>query len=214
MRSGRRHGKRRRERDDVAWEDGAVRSENVAPPWETERLILRHVVPDDFEALFAYQSRPDVAQHLLWGPRTGEEVRTALALKVASTSITSEGDVLALAIVRKDTGTMIGDAILQLVSTEHRTVELGYIIHPDHQGRGFATEASAALLRHAFEHLRSHRVIGRVEVRHTASARVLEKLGMRREAYFVENEFVKGEWQSELVYAILDREWLAQRAHA
>jgi RimJ/RimL family protein N-acetyltransferase len=50
-------------------------------------------------------------------------------------------------------------------------------------------------------------VIGRVEPRNHASARVLEKLGMRREAHFVENELIKGEWQSELVYALLEREW-------
>jgi RimJ/RimL family protein N-acetyltransferase len=52
-----------------------------------------------------------------------------------------------------------------------------------------------------------HRVIGRTEARNLASARVLEKLGMRREAHLVENEWVKGEWQSELVYALLEHEW-------
>ena len=51
-----------------------------------------------------------------------------------------------------------------------------------------------------------HRVYGRLEARNTASARVLEKLGMRQEAHLVENEWVKGEWQSELVYALLARE--------
>ena len=56
--------------------------------------------------------------------------------------------------------------------------------------------------------LRLHRVVGRLEPRNTGSARVLEKLGMRREAHLVENEWVKGEWQSELVYAILAREWI------
>ena len=50
-------------------------------------------------------------------------------------------------------------------------------------------------------------MIGRLEARNTASARVLEKLGMQREAHLLENEFAKGEWQSELAYAILDREW-------
>ncbi|MDP9231451.1 MAG: GNAT family N-acetyltransferase, partial [Actinomycetota bacterium] len=60
-----------------------------------------------------------------------------------------------------------------------------------------------------FEDLRLHRVIGRAEARNVASARVLEKLGMRQEAHLIENEYVKGEWQSELVYAILDREWRA-----
>ena len=61
--------------------------------------------------------------------------------------------------------------------------------------------------RIAFDDLGLHRVIGRLEARNAASARVLEKLGMRLEAHLVENEWVKDEWQSELVYAILDREW-------
>jgi RimJ/RimL family protein N-acetyltransferase len=81
------------------------------------------------------------------------------------------------------------------------------VFHPEHQGRGYATEASRRLLRIAFEDVGLHRVVGRLEARNTPSARVLEKLGMRREAHLVENEWVKGEWQSEVVLAILDREW-------
>jgi len=50
----------------------------------------------------------------------------------------------------------------------------------------------------------------RHEPRNVASGRVLEKLGMRKEAHFVENEWVKGEWQSDVVHAILDREWARQ----
>ena len=63
------------------------------------------------------------------------------------------------------------------------------------------------MLGFAFGPLGLHRVIGRLETRNVGSARVLEKLGMRREAHLVENEWVKGVWQSELVYAILAREW-------
>ena len=53
-------------------------------------------------------------------------------------------------------------------------------------------------------------MIGRLEPRNAPSAKVLERLGMRLEAHLVENEWVKGEWQSELVYAILEREWRAR----
>jgi len=63
------------------------------------------------------------------------------------------------------------------------------------------------LLRISFEQLEAHRVVGRLDGRNIASARVLEKLGMRKEAHFRENEFVKGEWTDELIYAILRREW-------
>ena len=101
--------------------------------------------------------------------------------------------------------------ILHWLSREHAVAEIGYIVHPDHAGHGYATEATRPLLAVAFDALGLHRVIGRVEPRNIASARVLEKLGMRCEAHLVENEFVKDEWQSELVYAILDREWRSQR---
>ncbi len=111
--------------------------------------------------------------------------------------------------ISKAAGELVADVVLIWVSAEHRQGEVGYIVHPDRQGRGYATEATRPLLRIAFEDLGLHRVVGRVEARNAASARVLEKLGMRREAHLVENEFVKDEWQSELVYAILDREWRA-----
>src|SRR5690348_15191588 len=98
---------------------------------------------------------------------------------------------------------------MQWVSERDRTAEVGFIFDPRHQGKGFATEAARALIGWAFGSAGLHRVYGRTEARNAASARVLEKLGRRLEAHFVENEWVKGEWQSELVYAILDREWTA-----
>jgi RimJ/RimL family protein N-acetyltransferase len=57
-------------------------------------------------------------------------------------------------------------------------------------------------------------VIGRLEARNGASARVLQRLGMRKEAELIENEYVKGEWQSEIVYALLDREWRGTTARS
>ncbi len=179
----------------------------LSGPVETERLLLRPFAAGDFDAVFAMQSRPDVARYLYWEARTEAEVRTALEKKIAGAAIHSEGDVLFLAAVLKTTNELVGDVVLEWVSRQHRTGEVGYIVHPDHQGHGYATEAVGVLLRVAFDELDLHRVVGRVESRNAPSARVLEKLGMRREAHLVENEYVKGEWQSELVYAILDREW-------
>ena len=181
----------------------------LTEPIETERLVLRLVDAGDLEAVHAYQSREDVARYLYWGPRSLDEAGASLEQKIASRAIHSEGDVLTLAVVSKKHDRLIGDFILQLVSSLHRQGEIGYIIHPDFAGNGFATEAGRVLLAIAFVDLRLHRVVGRTEARNTASARVLEKLGMRREAHLVENEWVKDEWQSELVYAILDREWRA-----
>jgi RimJ/RimL family protein N-acetyltransferase len=173
-------------------------------PIETERLRVRHLVADDLAAMHAIESRPEVVRWLYWEPRTEAEVRQALDNRIArarerpETGVTFGVEVLA-------TGVLVGH--ISLTVEPHRQGEIGFIFHPDHQGRGYATEAAAAVLAIAFEAYGLHRVFGRLEARNVASARVLEKLGMRREAHLVENEWVKGEWQSELIYALLAREW-------
>jgi RimJ/RimL family protein N-acetyltransferase len=177
-------------------------------PLETERLLLRPFTPTDFDGLYAMQSREDVARYLYWDARSRAEVREALEKKMPGTAIRSEHDILALAAVLKRSDELVGDFVLWLHGPEQG--EIGFIVHPDHHGHGYATEAGRVLLGLAFEGLGLHRVIGCAEARNAASARVLEKLGMRREAHLVENEWVKGEWQSEFIYAMLDREWLGR----
>jgi RimJ/RimL family protein N-acetyltransferase len=182
---------------------------DLALPIETERLLLRLQVPDDIDALYAIRSRPDVNTYLYTEALTRAEVQAKLDERIAKYSaLTAPGDTLLLAVVRRDTGEVIGDVTLNwLLPPEHAQVEIGYVLHPDHHGHGFATEACRPLLRLAFETLGAHRVCGRLDAANVASARVLEKLGMRQEAHFRENEFVKGEWVDEAVYAILASEW-------
>jgi RimJ/RimL family protein N-acetyltransferase len=154
-------------------------------------------------------SRPEVARWTYWEPRSVEEVSRALDRQVNQ----DRSQELALVAELRDSGEMVGHLTLSLGPPEHRHGEIGFMFHPDHQGRGYATEAARALIALAFETYDLHRVSGRLEVRNVASARVLEKLGMRREADLIENEWVKGEWQSEAVYALLAREWRAQGVH-
>jgi RimJ/RimL family protein N-acetyltransferase len=180
----------------------------VSPDWpiQTERLTLRPFEPDDLAALHRINADEEVARYLYNGPRTLEEVTALLQRKIDGAALRAEGDWLSAAVVARESGAVVGDVGLHWVSEEHRTAEVGFLFDPEHQGRGYATEAARALVGWAFAE-DFHRVIGRTEARNAASARVLEKLGFRLEAHLVENEWVKGEWQSELVYAILDREW-------
>lgn len=94
-----------------------------------------------------------------------------------------------------------------LRSVEHQTLEVGYLFSPAHTGRGYATEAVRALLDVAFRHVGARRVVARVDARNGRSCALLERLGLRREAHLVENEWVKGELTSEVDYAVLGREW-------
>ena len=181
----------------------------MKPDWplETERLVLRPFEDGDLNALYRMQSDAEVARWLYNDPRTLEETRAQLARKIAGAQLTAEDDWLSAVVVERETGDVVGDMALHWVSEQHKTGEIGFILDPAYQGRGYATEAARAFLTFGFESMGFHRVIGRTEARNTASARVLEKLGMRLEAHLVENEWVKGEWQSELVYAMLEREW-------
>jgi RimJ/RimL family protein N-acetyltransferase len=178
-------------------------------PIRTPRLILRPYTSDDFTALYDIQSRPEVTRYLLFDARDRDQARASLELKMAASELNDEGGNLTLAVALPQTGALIGDVTLFWLSRVNRQGEIGYVFHPDHGGRGYATEAALVMLRLGFEDLGLHRIVGRIDARNTASGRVLERLGMRREAHFVHNEFLKGEWTDEVVYAMLENEWRA-----
>jgi RimJ/RimL family protein N-acetyltransferase len=179
---------------------------------ESDRLLLRPYEDGDLAVLQAIYSRPDVVRWLYFEPQDEAAARERLRRKIASTELAADGSSIDFAVVLKATGEVIGDVNLARTSEAHRQGEIGFVFHPDHHGRGYATEAGGLLLGLAFGEYGMHRVVGRLESRNTASGRVLERLGMRREADLIENEWVKGEWQSETVYAMLDREWRSARA--
>ena len=174
-------------------------------PIETERLLLRPYREDDIDVLHDIQSHPEVVRYLYWEPRTREQVEKVI--RESSDQIDGEGGGLTLAIQPRGSDSMVGDVVLMYHSEVHRQGEIGYVLHPDHQGHGYATEAAREMLRLGFEQLDLHRIAGRLEARNSASAAVLERLGMQLEGHLRENEWVKGEWQSELVYAMLATEW-------
>jgi RimJ/RimL family protein N-acetyltransferase len=181
-------------------------------PLVTERLILRPFTPDDFDDLYAYHSLPEVARYLYWEARDREQARAALQKRTTQTELTDEGQYLILAVYWPAAGTVVGEVNLNWLSSEHRQGEAGFIFHPAYHGKGLAREASEVVLRLGFEDLGLHRIIGRCDPRNEPSWRLLERLGMRREAHFVQNEIFKGEWGDEYVYAMLADEWKARQS--
>jgi 8-oxo-dGTP diphosphatase len=146
---------------------------------ETERLLLRPLEPDDAAAVRPLVGDWEVARFLPhvpypYGPEAAEEwinhTRRGLAV----------GSEVTLAVTRKGDGALLG-AISLSVSIHGRSAELGYWIGRSSWGQGFATEAAAAMLRHAFERLGLQRVGARTLSHNKASLRVLEKIGLRFE---------------------------------
>jgi RimJ/RimL family protein N-acetyltransferase len=179
-------------------------------PIRTERLLLRPFGDADLDAFFDMYRRDEVARYLPWEPRTREQVVEMLERVKTFTSFEVEGQRIRLAVVLPESGAVIGDIGLNGANREHGEGEIGFIIQPQHQRQGFATEASIAVLRMGFEELGLHRIIARGDPRNAGSVGVMERLGMRREAHFVRNELIKGEWSDQVLYAILEDEWRAR----
>jgi RimJ/RimL family protein N-acetyltransferase len=177
---------------------------------ETERLRLRRLRDDDVEALVAYRSLPEVYRYL---PREGYDAHAARSLidEMRDREPGQVGTWFQVAVTERGSDVFIGDVGLRTDATQPHTFEVGYTFSPAHHGRGYATEAVRAVLGFAFESLGAHRVFGNCDARNIPSARVLERVGMRREAHHVEDWWSKGEWTSSFIYAVLAREWSSTR---
>lgn len=186
-----------------------------ARPIRTERLVLRPLTEADADDVFAYQSLPDVVEYLPWPVRDREESREHTAKRAGFTRLADDKDAIILAAElvgpNGEPGPVIGDMSIFLRSAVNAQVAIGWVFHPSRQGRGYATEAARAVLEFVFTEVGAHRVFAEVDPRNSPSVALCQRLGMRLEGLFVENEIFKGEWSDLAVYAILDREWAAGR---
>jgi RimJ/RimL family protein N-acetyltransferase len=176
-------------------------------PLTSPRLVLRPYEATDLPALHAMFGREDLCRYLPWGPMTLDQARDKLAQRLRQTGLDADGDAIVLAAIEAATGQHVGEFMLRRTNEESRQGEIGWSLHPSAHGRGLATEGARAMLRLGFEEGGFHRITAGSDPRNTASVKVMERLGMRREALFVENWFLKGEWVGEIVCALLEPEW-------
>ncbi|WP_299795692.1 GNAT family protein [uncultured Shewanella sp.] len=182
----------------------------MKPLFQTERIICREFEPDDLEAFAAYRALPEVARYQSWSEYC---YRDALALyeEMNKVPFATVGHWFQLAIVTKaEQGSqqMLGDLAVHFI--DGRQIEIGFTFAPDFQGQGYASEAVLGLLTYLFSELKPHRVIATTDCENVPSWLLLERVGLRREAHFIENVFFKGAWGSEFQYAILASEWKGQ----
>lgn len=181
-------------------------------PIRTERLTLRPFTRGDVDAVYAYRRRDDVSRYLFDVSLSREECALAVQQRIAQVGLEVEGDKVILAVELVENGALIGEVSLIWRSVDARQGEVGWIFDPTYHGQGYATEAANAMLDLAFGPGDIHRVSARCDVRNDASWRLMERLGMRREAHFREHAIFKSRWDEEFVYAILWQEWTALRA--
>ena len=179
---------------------------------ETERLILRAFTEDDFKAVHSYASSTENTEYMLFGPNNEEDTRAFIRRTIASASKEPVNN-YTFAVELKETGSLIGACDLHLRDNDDS--EVGWILHKDHWGKGYCTEMGRALLKLGFEEHNLRRIIARCDAENTASSRVMEKIGMRREGLFYDyrptRKGSRKPYRDELYYAILKEDSETQK---
>jgi ribosomal-protein-alanine N-acetyltransferase len=168
----------------------------------TDRLVLRPLEAGDFRAVHAYASDPEVVRFMDWGPNTLDDTTVFLDRMITSAA-RSPRTQFPLAIVPATGDVPVGVVELQIDSAEHRRADVGYVLGRSAWGHGYASEAAAAMLRFGFDELGLHKISATCDPDNRGSARVLEKIGMRREGVLRDHFLVRGQWRDRLLWAAL-----------
>tara|TARA_R110000824_G_scaffold118960_2_gene271465 strand:- start:86199 stop:86774 length:576 start_codon:yes stop_codon:yes gene_type:complete len=174
----------------------------VELPIETPRLVLRDFKKSDLKAVHAYSALEEVARYMVWGPNTLAQSKEAIE-GFLDDQRTPERRIFDVAVTLKPKREVIGGVGVRVIDRYNLTGEIGYTLHPDFWGYGLAQEAARAMLDAGFNALGLQRIVATCDQRNKASARVLERLGMRREGVFRGSKIIQGEWRDEYLYAML-----------
>ncbi len=169
---------------------------------KTTRLLLRDFVAADWPAVYVYQRDPRYLRLYEWTDRTPAEAQDFVQMFVDQQADQPRTR-FQLAITLPDSGEVIGNCGIRLAAAGSHEAEIGYEIAPDQWGRGYATEAVAAIIRFGLTELGVHRLSAWLVADNVASARVLEKNGFQIEGRLRDKERYKGRYWDVLMYARL-----------
>lgn len=178
------------------------------PTVETDRLTLRKMLPSDDEDMFEYAKNPAVTRFLLWDAHINRKF-THSYLKFIQSQY-SAGNFYDWALTLTESGKMIGTCGFSSFDIDNNAAEVGYVLSPDYWGNGIAAEALSRVMRFGFEELELHRIYARIMDGNAASESVAKKCGMRHEATLESSLFVKGEYRTIKIYAILREEFYSR----
>ena len=144
----------------------------------TERLVLRDFVADDWPAVLAYQRHPDYLRYYPWTARSEDAVR-AFVQQFVEEQAPRPRRRFQLAVTLPGDGELIGNAGIRRKPENDWEADIGYELAPARWGLGYATEAARALVDHGFREMGLQRISSWCIADNAASARVLERLGLR-----------------------------------
>ncbi|WP_027632086.1 GNAT family N-acetyltransferase [Clostridium hydrogeniformans] len=169
---------------------------------ETNRLVLREFIKEDLEDVHKYSSDTEVVKFLTWGPNTEEQTEKFLHNVISCKEEEQRKD-YDIAVILKEEGALIGACKIHIDSFHNKEASISYCYKKEFWGKNYAAEAGKAMVKFAFNELGMHRVYATCDPDNIKSARVLEKIGMKREGFLRENKLVKNQWKDSLLYSII-----------
>lgn len=169
----------------------------------TDRLVLREFLPTDLDSVQEYASDPEVVKYMPFGPNTVEDSKNFIARAIGYQTQNPRKN-FELAITLRTSGQLIGGCGIRNISDIEAS--MGYIFNKNHWGKGYATEASKALVDFGFSEMNVHRIHATCDPENGASRRVLEKSGMILEGRLRENIAIHGRLRDSLILSILVHE--------
>lgn len=174
------------------------------PTLTTKHLILRCISMWDAEDMYDYAKEEQTTEYLLWSPHKSlTETREHIAFMKDGYR---KGTCYDYAVILSESDTMIGTCGFVYVDNENKKAEVGYVLHPQHWGKGYGTEALQAVIDYGFHTLDLHRIEARYMIENIASRTVMKKAGMTFEGVLRKSLFVKGKFRDIGVCSILRSE--------
>ena len=183
-------------------------------PISTERLNLRPYQPEDLDSLWSFEQLPEVQRWLGWAPHSRDDLRQAMQDESSETThvlVVLDSTVIGHIMIMPRDGWAQSEVIDRVKGTE---AELGWMFDPAFGGAGYATEAVRTVINICFTMLDVRRVHAGCFADNTASWRLMERIGMRRETHSRATALHRdGTWHDSLSYGLLRDEWRTDHDH-
>ena len=175
---------------------------------KTLHLRMRSFREEDWQAVHAYSTDPEVLRYIPGGLPSQEETRDAIRSWMNGQTDNPPHYNFAVTVPPDDF--VIGWCCIKISSSNKQVGELKYVFNRNFWRKGYAMEATQAIVNYGFSELKLHRIFATCRPENIGSWRIMEKLGMQREGLLRENNWIRGSWYNSYLYAIIDYEWEAR----
>jgi len=174
--------------------------------FESARMQFRKFTEEDADDLFLLRTNDEVMKYVDTQPLAS--IEEAGKMIESFHNLYAEKNGIVWAVIEKETDEFMGHFSIFNINHKHCRVEVGYIIMQKFWNKGYMTEALQKMIPVAFDKINAHSIEANVNPYNTASIKLLEKTGFKKEAYFRENYLFNGKFLDSVIYSLLEKDFI------